>query len=244
MIGIGAGSLLGAGVSSLANVLMNHSTNKQNEELTRENWAREDTAVQRRTLDLKTAGINPLLAAGQAASSSAPIPMKAGTVEDFGGAFVSGKQAETQKKLQEQAKDIGLKTLENSTKVANAQVANLEASTAKAGAETLQALHDLAIFQNRGTTSRDSGVMNQIQVALDKIAGIFGKQGNNILKDGAKALGDALMPPLVRQTVPKMDRPPPAPPAKSPASGQIIGSGKAREKGSTTHRPNFGRERG
>lgn len=66
---------VGAALTGGLNFLSGLSTQDYQKKMQEEAWRREDTAVQRRVKDMLAAGLNPVLAAGSAASSSNPISL-------------------------------------------------------------------------------------------------------------------------------------------------------------------------
>lgn len=127
----------GAGLAgSIGNWLSAKHTNEENwrrnEALTREQWARDDTAVQRRVADLKAAGLSPVLAAGSAANTSAPIASTSNTPEWKGNA-IADFLAAIQQKANIGATNAGADLARFQSKTEEYKQSNLEAQTAKIG---------------------------------------------------------------------------------------------------------------
>lgn len=84
--------------------------------LQKRSWEREDNAVYRRTQDLIRAGLNPALAAGSAAQTSAPISMQAPQGEGGDGAGAAGGVLQLLKGVVDVQKTIADKSLVDSQK--------------------------------------------------------------------------------------------------------------------------------
>lgn len=75
-LGVGAASGIAGMITGGINTGLQFANRKDQLDLQRQAWSREDTAVQRRAADLQAAGLSKTLAAGSGASTMAPIRLE------------------------------------------------------------------------------------------------------------------------------------------------------------------------
>lgn len=133
-------------IANLASVGLGAYDDYQNRKIARENlqyqkdtlqwqkdaqnqtWAREDNSIQRRVADMKSAGLNPILAAGQGASTSAPVKLD-----------TPQRQSEKYTSMTEQAQ-VALALMQAKENISNTQAQRDLIAQQKINAETENAL--------------------------------------------------------------------------------------------------------
>lgn len=192
---LGIGSFLSSLLSSGINASMQQQTNKQNMDIQRINWAREDNAVQRRVADLEAAGLNKVLAAGSAASSSGSPVYKSPQIADLGQAGLNAISSMRQKKdIAKTEADIALVDQQ----IAESQQ-RAEESRAKQGeAESRKAEIDYNLDASKAAKVRTSDHAPLIQYgttavnALKDLSAAYQESVTNPVKSGSSGGSDAV----------------------------------------------------
>lgn len=157
---------IGAGIGSLASGILNYkstqNTNAQNLKLQREQWEREDHAVERRKADLIAAGMNPALAAdGVGASSSSPVTMQAPQHPDYGSAVQSYMNViQQQKTIEGIEKENQLK--DEQSRMNAQQMLSIAEDIKKKRADLDEHLYNLSKYKSMGFPTNAGGAAQGI----------------------------------------------------------------------------------
>lgn len=183
---VAAGLSAGAqGAGAIANYLSQKSANRQQKELQQEAWEREDTAVQRRKQDLLAAGLSPVLAAGSAATTMAPIRIEAPQIDTA--ALASAGKTVSDGMLNALAMKQGVETINKTA----AETKNIQAQQNKTETETafMQENNPTSIEANKTALEIQKATKPaNIQRAFTEVKGINLDNANKIMDNKIKNL--------------------------------------------------------
>lgn len=179
--GLNIGAGIAGGIFDIGNIALNYSNYKMQKrvfeyqkQLQQQMFMREDNAVQRRVLDLKAAGLSPVLAAGSAANAGPVIGVNTPQIAQLPDMSQRVAQVLALKRQQteisqvaaqieyinqqrETAKTQALNNLENINTQRSQQVANLAAAR-NSDSRSNMTTYDLKQLQSTGQTSNGSKV--------------------------------------------------------------------------------------
>ena len=145
------------------NLEMQKETNAQNIDMLKQTWAREDTAAYRRAQDLKAAGLSPVLAAGSAASTMAPIQIKAPQLEKIGPSLMSA---------------LGVLQMNQNIAQSQEQIKLIREQRESNALENMIKLRDYSIYDKWGVPYTAPSRVKEIASALNA----FDSKGKPVLK--------------------------------------------------------------
>lgn len=142
-------------------------------------FGREDTSILRRVADLRSAGLSPVLAAGQGAGTGGAIPISGAKKDAINIGAMTQEALNAMSMLKMDADISQTVAQENLIKM---QARQVNAQTSKTLADASQAWHDYDYFKTTQQPSTGQGTMAK------EIAGLLGLSGSDGIKNLLKVI--------------------------------------------------------